>query len=96
MSNQEVLLYFKGGKSVSNVKWYRDGKVYYETAGIGYAMKVGFGIVVFADEYIETYVVNVGTSELLFTMVRAGSAMLSNAIKTQRGTCKPAAGSMVQ
>lgn len=96
MSNQEVLLYFKGGKSVSNVKWYRDGKVYYESGGIGYAMKVGFGIVVFADDYIETYVVNVGTSELLFTMVRAGSAMLSNAIKTQRGTCKPAAGSIVQ
>ena len=37
MSNQEVLLYFKGGKSVSNVKWYRDGKVYYESGGIGYA-----------------------------------------------------------
>ena len=82
MSNQRVLLYFKGGKSVSSVKWYRDGKVYYESGGIGYAMKVGFGIVVFADDYIETYVVNVGTSELLFTMVRSGSAMLSNAIKT--------------
>ena len=30
-SNQEVLLYFKGDKSLSSVKWYRDGKVYYES-----------------------------------------------------------------
>jgi hypothetical protein len=94
-SNQEVLLYFKGGKSVSSVKWYRDGKVYYESDGIGYAMKGGFGIIALADEYVETYVFNVGTFELLFTMVRSGSATLPNAIKTMRGSCKPA-GSMVQ
>jgi hypothetical protein len=95
MSNQEVLLYFKGGKSISSVKWYRHDKVYYETSGIGYAMKSGFGIVVLAEDYIETYVVNVGTSELLFSMVRSGSSMHPNAIKTQRGACKPA-GSMVR
>ncbi len=95
MSNQEVLLYFKGGKSVSSVKWFRDGKMYYESAGIGYAMKGGFAIIVLAEDYIETYVFNTGTFELLLTVVRSGSSIHPNALKTQRGTCKPA-GSIVQ
>lgn len=94
-SNQQVLLYFKGGKAISNVKWYRDGKPYYEANGVGTTMKSGFGITVFDDEYIETYVFNVGTSELLFSMVRSGSSQLPNAMKSMRGTCKPA-GSMVR
>ena len=59
-------------------------------------MKVGFGIVVFADDYIETYVVNVRHPRASRQVVSAGSAMLSNASKTQRGAPRqPAAGSMV-
>jgi len=51
--------------------------------------------VVLAEDYIKTYVLNVGTSELLFSMVRSGSSSHPNAIKTQRGACKPA-GSLVR
>jgi hypothetical protein len=94
-SNQTVLLHFRGSKTISSIKWLRGGKAYYEGDGIGHAMNGGFGIVVFGEEYIETYVLNVGTSELFFSMVRSGSPNLPNSIKSMRGVCTPA-GSMAR
>ena len=93
MTGQQVLLYFKGRRS--NVNWYRFGKPYYERSGVGLTMKSGFVIIVLADDYLETYVFNAGTSELLFSMTRSGGSALSNAMKSQRGICKPA-GEMVR
>ena len=93
MTGQQVLLHFKGRES--NVNWYRFGKPYYERSGVGLTMKSGFVIIVLADDYLETYVFNAGTSELLFSMTRSGGSALSNAMKSQRGICKPA-GEMVR
>jgi len=58
--------------------------------GIGVSTNSGFSIAVFGGEFTETYVVNVGTSELLYSNIRAGSGMLPNAMKSFRGFCKPA------
>jgi hypothetical protein len=61
MSDQQVLLHFKGAQARSDVKWYRTGKVYYENSGVGVAMKSGFVIVALLDEQVETYVFNGGS-----------------------------------
>jgi hypothetical protein len=93
MSGQQVLLHYNGANST--VKWYRGGKVYYENSGVGIAMNGGFAIVAVLDEQIETYVLNIGTLELLQSSTRSGSSMMPNSIKAQRGTCK-SAGFMVR
>ena len=90
-SGQQVLLDFKGDGEISKVTWIKDGRTYYEAEGIGGSMKSGFSIVVFAESYIETYVFNVGTTELLFGMLRSGSSLLPNSAKSARGTCIGAA-----
>ena len=95
MTGQEVLLSYTGKAQQSEVKWYRDGKVYFESPGIGVPMNGGFAIVVLGDEYLETYVFNSGTTELLMSATRSGSSALPNSIKSQRGVCK-AAGAMVR
>ena len=88
ITGQQVLLHFKGRES--KVNWYRFGKAYYERSGVGLTMKSGFVIIVIADDFVETYVFNAGTSELLFSMTRSGGSILPNAMKSQRGICKPA------
>jgi hypothetical protein len=65
---------------------------HYEAVGLGIAMRGGFSIIVWGEEYVETYVYNAGTMELLFSQVRSGSALLPNSIKSFRGRCKPAGG----
>ena len=75
-----------------NVNWYRFGKPYYERSGVGLTMKSGFVIIVLADDYLETYVFNAGTSELLFSMTRSGGSALSNAMKSQRGILQTSRG----
>jgi hypothetical protein len=86
-SGQVVRLVYSGDSEVAMVTWSRNGQVYLESPGIGKAMKSGFAIVVFDDEYIETYVYNAGTAEMLFSQLRSGSAVLPNVIKAFRGTC---------
>ena len=89
--DQLVILTYKGDKSLSTVSWVRLGEMpYYESPGLAVAMKSGFVIVTFSEDFTETYVFNAGTTELLFSSVRSGSAVLPNAIKTLRGTCTPA------
>ena len=61
-----------------------------EAEGFGVTTNAGFSIAVFGAEFLETYVVNVGTLELLHTSTRAGSGRLPNAIKSFRGFCQPA------
>src|SRR4051812_18077259 len=46
---QELLLNFGGDKELAEVKWTSGGTTYYEAAGIGVAMPIGFSVVVFAD-----------------------------------------------
>jgi hypothetical protein len=95
-TNQQVLLDFKGGgQPGSSIKWYRNGNVYYDSPGMGATMTSGFVIVTLTDNFIETYVFNAGTSELLFSMTRSGNPLLPNTVKALRGTCKPA-GAMVR
>lgn len=89
-ANAKILLSYKSGNELSRVTTFRDGQKINETDGFGVSMNAGFSIAVFGNEFLETYVVNVGTLELLHTATRAGSGMLPNAVKAFRGTCQPA------
>lgn len=90
-SGQDVRLEFGGDGSPSRIVWRRSGTQYTEASGLGVSMRTGFLILVAAEDYVETYVYNPGTTELLFSATRSGSALLPNGIKAFRGTCTPAA-----
>jgi hypothetical protein len=91
MKDQQVLLKYRGDWKLAEATWTMgSAQPYYQAAGIGRSMRSGFSITVAADEYVETYIYNAGTTELLFTVTRSGSQLLPNSIKAFRGTCKPA------
>jgi hypothetical protein len=86
-SGQDVLLEFGGDKELSKISWRKNGVQYSETFGLGFSMRTGFLIVIPAEDSVETYVFNAGSSELLFSGTRSGSLILPNSIKAFRGTC---------
>lgn len=94
-TNQNILLDYRIGSSKSYVSWSLAGKEYYKGEGVGFSMKGGFVIVIPASEYIETYTYNAGATEVYVSATRSGSSVLPNAIKSYRGSCKPA-GAMVR
>jgi hypothetical protein len=53
-------------------------------------MSAGFAVTIFAAEYIETYIYNAGTTELLYSSIRSGSRLLPNNIKAFKARCVPA------
>jgi hypothetical protein len=87
-ANAKILVSYKSGNVLSNVTRFRNGEKVSEAEGLGVLMDAGFSIAIFGNEYVETFVVNVGTLELLHTATRAGSGMLPNAMKSFRGTCQ--------
>ena len=89
-ANTKILVSYKSGNVLSHVTGFRNDVKVMEADGFGVATNAGFSIAVFGGEFLETYVVNVGTQELLHTSTRAGSGRLPNAIKSFRGFCKPA------
>ena len=89
-ANTKILLSYKSGNVLSHVTSFRNGEKVMEADGFGISMNAGFLIAIYGGEFLETYVVNVGTQELLHTSTRAGSGRLPNAIKSFRGFCKPA------
>ena len=88
--NTKFLLSYRPGNELSRVTSFKNGEKVYEAEGFGVVTNAGFSIAIFGGEYLETYVVNVGTSEVLHTATRAGSAVLPNAVKSMRGFCVPA------
>ena len=82
---KEVLLGYRDA-SQGEVRW-SDGLAY---SGLGVAMNGGFAIIALGEEFIETFVVNVGSGDLLMTAVRTSSGLLPNSSKAFRGTCQPA------
>ena len=89
-SNQQLRIRYRGNQEIAEASWtIRDEAPYYEAVGLGVAMQGGLSIFVFADDYVETYVYNAGTTELLYTSIRAGSGLLPNTIKSFRGSCRP-------
>jgi hypothetical protein len=88
LTDQEVRVLFGGDLQPSKVEWSRNGNTYSESTGIGKSMKSGFVIVVFADDYVETYVYNAGTTDILFQQTRSGSSLFQNAMKSFQGRCK--------
>ena len=93
-AEQQVLIRFKGDWAVSDVIWMKGGAPYFKAVGVGVAMGGGFSVAVFSNEFSDMYVYNAGTSELFFTSIRSGSALLPNTMKAFRGSCKPAGASM--
>jgi hypothetical protein len=89
-SEQQVLIHYKGSLELSEATWVKGGTPYYEARGLGMPMRSGFSIGVFAEELAEMYVFNAGTSELFYTSIRSGSALLPNLMKSFKATCKPA------
>jgi hypothetical protein len=91
MANQSVVVTFNGERELGNVSWRRGSDApYYESPGIGSLMNAGFAVTILADEYIETYVYNAGTTELLYSSIRSGSRLLPNNIKAFKARCVPA------
>ena len=91
-SDQRVVIRYRGNQEIAEASWtIRNEAPYYEAVGLGVGMRAGFSIFVFAEEYVETYVYNAGTTELLYTSTRSGSALLPNSIKSFRGSCRPGA-----
>jgi hypothetical protein len=88
-SDQQVVLRYRGDFKVAEAEWSMNGSSYHKATGLGVGMSGGFSIGVFGQEFTEMYVYNAGTSDLLFTSVRSGSALLPNAMKAFRGACKP-------
>lgn len=91
-SQQQLVLRYRGNREVAHASWtIRNETPYYEAVGLGVSMGAGFAIFVFAQDYVETYVYNAGTTELLYTAIRSGSTVLPNSIKSFRGHCRPGA-----
>jgi hypothetical protein len=90
MTGQQVLLHFKGDGKLGEIAWSLGNKEYYRGPALGVAMNSGFGLVVLADDRIETYAYSAATTELLFTQTRAGNNVLPNVVKSYHGRCKPA------
>lgn len=90
MSKLAFLIHYKGDKSTSQIATLRGEEVLFDVAALGMAMRSGFSITSFGEEYIETYVYSAATSELLFSKTRAGSPALPNAIYSMKASCKPA------
>ena len=91
LTGQNVVVTFSGERQLGHISWRRGTDApYYESPGIGTQMKSGFSVTVFADEYIESYVYNAGTTELLYSAIRSGSTLLPNGIKVYKGRCVPA------
>jgi hypothetical protein len=88
---QTVLLQFRGHGQLGTVTWRKDGEVYHEASGIGVAMKTGFALLAFSDEFTESYVFSAGAAELYYSMTRAGNTVIPNSFKMMRGTCEGAA-----
>src|SRR5690606_16145776 len=89
-TDQQVRIRYRGNQEVAEASWTIGNEApYYEAVGLGVGMQGGFAIFVFADDYVETYVYNAGTTELLYSSIRAGSALLPNTIKSFRGSCRP-------
>jgi hypothetical protein len=85
-AGQTLRLRFRAqGKSTAT--WSRDGVDYAAEDGVGLAMPGGFAIVVAGAGLVETYVYNGGTTDVLFTQIRAGHSILPNIAKAFRGTC---------
>ena len=72
-ANTKILVSYKSGNVLSHVTSFRNGAKVMEAEGLGVTMNAGFSIAIFGGEFLETYVVNVGTLELLHTATRAGS-----------------------
>jgi hypothetical protein len=91
LTDQSVVLTFNGEGELGKVAWRKGtGAPYYESPAIGSQMKAGFSLTVLADEYVENYVYNAGTTELLYSAIRSGSTLLPNSIKAYKGSCVPA------
>jgi hypothetical protein len=88
-SGQVVRLWYRTGDAPSFVAWVRGGVEYDRSPGVGFPMGAGFAILVVAEDRLETYVYNAGTTELLFTQTRSGNSLLPNVVKAYRGTCVP-------
>jgi hypothetical protein len=89
-SGQTVLIEYRGSQKQSRVAWFRDGAKYHDAVAVGGMMNSGIWLFAVGESYVETYVLNVSTSELLFTSVRSGSSAYPNAVKAFRGLCVPA------
>ena len=88
-SGQSVNIWYRGDGEAAAISWRKGDEVYYETAGMGLALKAGFVVLVLGPDRAETYAFNPATMELLFTDIRSGSALLPNSVKAFRGTCSP-------
>ena len=86
---QELMIRYGGNQELSRVSWTRDGQTYYEAVGLGMALRTGFAIAVFAEDFVETYVYS-AAAELLYSSTRSGGAF-PNVIKAFRGVCEPVA-----
>jgi hypothetical protein len=90
-AGQTVLTEYKGSNVLSRVTWFRGNDKYHEAAAMGAPMNNGVWLFAAGESYVETYVLNVSTSELLFTSIRSGGQALPNAVKAFRGVCVGAA-----
>jgi hypothetical protein len=91
-TTNQVLRLEYGSDRKGRVSWLQDGKTYHTIEGIAVELRTGFAILVPADEYVETYVYNPGSAEVLFTSTRSGSQLGPNSIKAFRGTCTAGSG----
>ena len=89
-AGQELIIRYGGNQEISRVSWTRDGQTYYEAVGLGMALRTGFAIAVFAEDFVETYVYSLAAAELLYSSTRSGSAF-PDIIKAFRGVCEPVA-----
>jgi hypothetical protein len=60
-----------------------------EEDGIAVKLTGGFAIITMGDGWVETYAMNIGSMELMFTAARSGSSLLPNASKAFHGKCRP-------
>jgi hypothetical protein len=86
----QVLLVEYKGNNVGHISWFKRKEKYYDAPAIAVEMNSGIAFSVYSDEFLESYVLNVSTSEIFFTSIRSGSSSLPNAVKSFRGTCEGA------
>jgi len=79
-----ALLTFSLSEGVAEIRW-SDGMSYKGMAG---EMNGGLALISAGRDIVETFVLNVGSMELLMTQTRISSPLLPNSVKAVRGRCK--------
>ena len=87
LTGQVLRISFRTDTGESSIAWLLNGAEYNKEAGIGIKQSSGFLVLVPRNDRVETYVYSGATSEMFFTQIRSGNALLPNAVKGFRGSC---------